>query len=56
MTVKIDPATGMQAPENSETGQPEFFYRENMPPPSDAPPPVPSEETRLIDRVRNQLF
>jgi len=56
VTLKIDPATGMQAPENSETGQPEFFYRENMPPPADAPLPVPSEETRLIDRVRNQLF
>jgi len=56
VTVKIDPATGMQAPENSETGQPEYFYRENMPPPPDAPPPVPSEGTRLIDRVRNQLF
>jgi len=53
VTVKIDPATGMEAP---ETGQPEYFYRENMPPPADAPPPVPSGETRLIDRVRNQLF
>jgi penicillin-binding protein 1A len=56
VTVKIDPATGLQAPENSETGQPEYFYRENIPPPSDALPPVPNEGMRLIDRVRNQLF
>lgn len=53
VTVKIDPATGMQSP---ETGQPEYFYRENMPPPPDAPVPVPNGGTRLIDRVRNQLF
>ncbi len=53
VTVMIDPATGMQSP---ETGQPEIFYRENMPPPSDAPPPAQNGETRLIDRVRNQLF
>jgi penicillin-binding protein 1A len=53
VTVKIDPATGMQSP---ETGQPEYFYRENMPPPPDTPVPVPNGGTRLIDRVRNQLF
>lgn len=53
VTVKIDPATGMQSP---EIGQPEYFYRENMPPPPDAPAPVPDGGTRLIDRVRNQLF
>lgn len=53
VTVKIDPATGMQSP---ETGQPDYFYRENMPPPPDTPAPVPNGGTRLIDRVRNQLF
>jgi penicillin-binding protein 1A len=53
VTVKIDPATGMQSP---ETGQPEYFYRENMPPPPDTPVPVPNGGTRLIDRARNQLF
>jgi penicillin-binding protein 1A len=53
VTVKIDPATGMQSP---ETGQPDYFYRENMPPPPDTPAPVPNGDTRLIDRVRNQLF
>ncbi len=53
VTVKIDPATGMQSP---ETGQPDYFYRENIPPPPDTPAPVPNGDTRLIDRVRNQLF
>jgi penicillin-binding protein 1A len=53
VTVKIDPATGLQAP---ETGQPDYFYRENVPPLSDAPAPQPNGGDRLIDRVRNQLF
>jgi penicillin-binding protein 1A len=53
VTVKIDPATGLQSPEN---GQPEYFYRENVPPPSDAPAPQPNAGERLVDRVRNQLF
>jgi penicillin-binding protein 1A len=53
VTVKIDPATGMQSP---ETGQPEFFYRENVPPLPDATVAQPTDPTRLIDRARNQLF
>jgi penicillin-binding protein 1A len=53
VTVKIDPATGLQSP---ETGQPDYFYRENVPPPSDAPAPQPNGGERLVDRVRNQLF
>ncbi len=53
VTVKIDPATGMQSP---EIGQPEYFYRENMPPPPDTPAPSQNGGMRLIDRVRNQLF
>jgi hypothetical protein len=43
----------MQSP---EIGQPEYFYRENMPPPPDTPAPSQNGGTRLIDRVRNQLF
>jgi penicillin-binding protein 1A len=53
VTVKIDPATGLQSP---ETGQPDYFYRENVPPPPDGPVPQPNGGERLIDRVRNQLF
>ena len=54
VTVNIDPQTGLQAP--PETGQPDYFYRENVPPPPEAPAPQPNGGERLMDRVRNQLF
>ena len=53
VSVRVDPDTGMQT---TDAGQPEYFYRENLPPQAGSAVTAEPDGTRLLDKVRSQLF